>query len=53
MAGALKAVPRERFDAVLANPPFGKKSSTMIVGESTGVVRSGTLQHEALASGIP
>ena len=33
MAGALKAVPRERFDAVLANPPFGKKSSTMIVGE--------------------
>src|SRR6185436_9483171 len=23
----------ERFDVVLANPPFGKKSSTMIVGE--------------------
>jgi type I restriction enzyme M protein len=27
------ADPGERFDVVLANPPFGKKSSTMIVGE--------------------
>ncbi|HTO46636.1 MAG TPA: N-6 DNA methylase [Burkholderiales bacterium] len=25
--------PGDRFDVVLANPPFGKKSSTMIVGE--------------------
>jgi 23S rRNA A1618 N6-methylase RlmF len=38
-AGSEKSVPArvadpgERFDAVLANPPFGKKSSTMIVGE--------------------
>jgi type I restriction enzyme M protein len=30
---ALAADPGERFDVVLANPPFGKKSSTMIVGE--------------------
>jgi hypothetical protein len=25
---------RERFEVVLANPPFGKKSSTVIVGET-------------------
>jgi type I restriction enzyme M protein len=31
---ALAADPGERFDVVLANPPFGKKSSTMIVGEN-------------------
>ncbi len=30
---ALAAGPGERFEVVLANPPFGKKSSTMIVGE--------------------
>ena len=30
---ALGADPGERFDVVLANPPFGKKSSTVIVGE--------------------
>ena len=30
---ALAADPGERFNVVLANPPFGKKSSTMIVGE--------------------
>jgi type I restriction enzyme M protein len=30
---ALAADPGERFDLVLANPPFGKKSSTVIVGE--------------------
>ena len=33
VADALAADPGERFDLVLANPPFGKKSSTMIVGE--------------------
>ena len=33
MADALAADPGERFDVVLTNPPFGKKSSTMIVGE--------------------
>jgi type I restriction enzyme M protein len=32
VADALAADPGERFDVVLANPPFGKKSSTMIVG---------------------
>ncbi len=30
---ALAADPGERFNVVLANPPFGKKSSTMIVGD--------------------
>ena len=29
----LAADPGDRFDVVLANPPFGKKSSTVIVGE--------------------
>jgi type I restriction enzyme M protein len=33
VADALAADPGERFNVVLANPPFGKKSSTMIVGE--------------------
>ena len=33
VADALAADPGERYDIVLANPPFGKKSSTMIVGE--------------------
>jgi type I restriction enzyme M protein len=30
---ALAADPGTRYDVVLANPPFGKKSSTVIVGE--------------------
>ena len=30
---SLAADPGERFDVVLTNPPFGKKSSTTIVGE--------------------
>ena len=33
VSDALTADPGERFDIVLANPPFGKKSSTVIVGE--------------------
>ena len=33
VADALAADPGERFQVVLANPPFGKKSSTLIVGE--------------------
>ena len=33
VADALAADPGDRFEVVLANPPFGKKSSTMIVGE--------------------
>ena len=32
VADALAADPGERFEVVLANPPFGKKSSTMITG---------------------
>jgi type I restriction enzyme M protein len=34
VSDALAADPGERFDVVLTNPPFGKKSSTMIVGEN-------------------
>ena len=30
---SLAADPGEHFDVVLTNPPFGKKSSTTIVGE--------------------
>jgi type I restriction enzyme M protein len=30
---ALAADPGKRYDVVLANPPFGKKSSTVIIGE--------------------
>ncbi len=33
MGDALSSDPGERFEVVLANPPFGKKSSTVIVGE--------------------
>ena len=33
VADALAADPGDRFDLVLTNPPFGKKSSTTIVGE--------------------
>jgi len=33
VSDALASDPGERFEVVLANPPFGKKSSTMIVGE--------------------
>ncbi len=33
MGDSLAADPGERFDLVLTNPPFGKKSSTTIVGE--------------------
>ncbi len=32
VADALASDPGERFDVVLANPPFGKKSSTLITG---------------------
>ncbi|MDO8933637.1 MAG: N-6 DNA methylase, partial [Rhodocyclaceae bacterium] len=33
VADALAADPGDRYQVVLANPPFGKKSSTMIVGD--------------------
>jgi type I restriction enzyme M protein len=33
VADSLAAGPGDRFDIVLTNPPFGKKSSTTIVGE--------------------
>ena len=36
---SLAADPGERFDVVLTNPPFGKKSSTTIVGEEGKVSR--------------
>jgi type I restriction enzyme M protein len=34
VADSLAADPGDRFDLVLTNPPFGKKSSTTIVGEA-------------------
>ena len=43
---ALAADPGERFDIVLTNPPFGKKSSTTIVGEE-GKSPSETRRHRA------
>jgi type I restriction enzyme M protein len=36
---ALKADPRDRFDMVLTNPPFGKKSSMTFVNEEGDVAR--------------
>lgn len=33
VADALATVPDKHFKVVLGNPPFGKKSSTVIVGE--------------------
>ncbi len=33
VSDSLAADPGDRYDIVLTNPPFGKKSSTMIVGE--------------------
>ena len=33
VSDSLASDPGERFDIVLTNPPFGKKSSTMMVGE--------------------
>jgi len=39
VADSLAADPGERFDLVLTNPPFGKKSSTTIVGEGGKVSR--------------
>ena len=33
VSDALASDPNERFDIVMTNPPFGKKSSTTIVGE--------------------
>ena len=36
---SLAADPGERFDLVLTNPPFGKKSSTTIVGEGGKVTK--------------
>ena len=36
---ALKALPRERFDMVLTNPPFGRKSSISFVNEEGEATR--------------
>ena len=43
---SLAADPGERFDVVLTNPPFGKKSSTTIVGRR-GQGQQGTRQRRA------
>jgi len=39
VADSLAADPGDRFDLVLTNPPFGKKSSTTIVGEDGKVAK--------------
>jgi len=39
VADSLAADPGERFDIILTNPPFGKKSSTTIVAEDGKVAR--------------
>jgi type I restriction enzyme M protein len=39
VSDALAADPGDRFDIVLTNPPFGKKSSTTIIGEDGKVTR--------------
>jgi type I restriction enzyme M protein len=39
VADSLAADPADRFDLVLTNPPFGKKSSTTIIGEGGKVTR--------------
>jgi len=39
VSDSLAADPGDRFDLVLTNPPFGKKSSTTIVGEEGKVSR--------------
>jgi type I restriction enzyme M protein len=49
---ALAADPGERFDVVLANPPFGKKSSTVIVGETAAPAPRRT-PSSATTSGPP
>jgi len=39
VADSLAADPGDRFDIILTNPPFGKKSSTTIVGEDGKAVK--------------
>ena len=39
LSDALAADPSDRFEVILANPPFGKKSSTTIVGEGGKVTK--------------
>jgi type I restriction enzyme M protein len=39
VADSLAADPGERFDIILTNPPFGKKSSTTIVAEDGKIAR--------------
>jgi type I restriction enzyme M protein len=39
VSDSLAADPGDRFDVVLTNPPFGKKSSTTIVGENGKVTK--------------
>ena len=39
VSDSLAADPGDRFDLVLTNPPFGKKSSTTIVGENGKVTK--------------
>ena len=49
---SLKADPGERFDIVLTNPPFGKKSSFTVVGEN-GEASKGRRPTSGTTSGPP
>ena len=42
---SLISVPNDRFDVIMTNPPFGKKSSTVIFSE-TGKAERETLSYE-------
>ena len=42
VSDSLASDPGDRFDLILANPPFGKKSGTTIVGEAA---RSAGARH--------
>ncbi len=45
IADSLISTPEERFDLVLTNPPFGKKSSVTIINEK-GKAEQQTLTYE-------
>jgi type I restriction enzyme M protein len=43
---SLRADPGERFDLVLTNPPFGKKSSITVVNEEGKQSKDDSLRYE-------
>ena len=42
---ALRELGSERYDVVLSNPPFGRESSILVVGEGGDTVRESTTQE--------